>query len=59
MCMYYVYVDWTTDSDPYYVGQGNQRRTGKKHRNSLHSNITLKHGFESNIVLETDKSEDA
>jgi len=61
MCMWYVYVDWTTDSDPYpfYVGQGNLRRVGKKHRNTFHSNIAQLHGFRREIVFKTDIREEA
>lgn len=50
--MYYVYVDWTTDSGPYpfYVGCGTLNRVGKKYRNSYHRNIAQKHGLNRVIV---------
>lgn len=57
--MHYVYVDWTTDDDPcpFYVGQGTKRRINRRHRNTLHTNIALKHGFLRKIVLETEDRE--
>lgn len=58
--MWYVYVDWTTDSNPYpfYVGQGSERRVGRRHRNRFHSNIALAHGFRREVVFQSENREE-
>jgi hypothetical protein len=53
--MWYVYVDWTTEDKPrpYYVGKGDAQRLKVMFRNTLHENIKRKHGFNRQVVFET------
>lgn len=56
-----VYTDWTTEEIPrvFYVGKGNRSRIKNFERNSVHVNITAKHGCQRVIVLETDDENEA
>lgn len=59
--MFYVYVDWTTESvpRPYYVGQGKKRRLKNLYRNLLHRRIMAKYGHERRVEFETPHREEA
>lgn len=55
MIAIYVYVDWTVEKNPkvFYVGKGDKRRARLLIRNKKHSNVSLKHGINREIVLIT------
>lgn len=57
--MYYVYVDYTSDGRPFYVGKGNRKRVSNLIRNNLHENIVKKHGQVRKIVNETSSEKKA
>lgn len=57
--LYAVYIDRTSDSRPFYIGVGNQRRVNNPKRNELHRRIASKHGHVREVVLETDVLADA
>lgn len=57
--LYYVYVDYTADGRPFYVGKGNERRLQRRLRNSIHRNIVKKHGFNRQIEFETHDEQEA
>lgn len=48
---YFVYVDYTDDGRPFYVGKGNIGRVRGARRNQLHTNIAKKHGCRRELVL--------
>src|SRR5665213_3346263 len=56
--MYYVYVDYTIDGRPFYVGKGNLKRTKNLKRGQrrighrpTHSDVVANHGQVRTIVL--------
>lgn len=51
--MFFVYVDSTDNDRPFYVGKGNSSRVRFLKRNTLHTNISRKHGANREIVLIT------
>lgn len=50
---FFVYVDYTSNGVPFYVGKGTCWRLLNKERNSKHTRIAKKHGQERQVVLET------
>lgn len=50
---YAVYVDYTSDMRPFYVGVGNLRRVNNPKRNDLHSRIVEKHGHVRRVEFES------
>lgn len=55
----YVYVDYTLDGRPFYVGQGNHNRVQKLKRNKRHASIVKAHGQRRQVVLVTDNRQAA
>jgi len=56
---FYVYVDYTDDGRPFYVGKGSGGRAKIFNRNPLHENISNKYGIHRIIVYETYDENDA
>lgn len=50
---WFVYVDYTSDGRPYYVGKGKTKRVQNPKRNIVHERITQKHGCQRKIELIT------
>lgn len=51
--MLFVYVDFTDDGRPFYVGQGTASRVRRIQRNVYHDRVAVKHGYRREVVLET------
>jgi hypothetical protein len=47
---YYVYMDYTNDFIPFYVGKGKLHRIKQKRRNKKHTNISNIYGFNREII---------
>lgn len=45
MKVWFVYVDYTDDERPFYVGKGTHKRLRIRERNSHWKNISHKHGW--------------
>jgi hypothetical protein len=59
---FYVYVDWTAECQPrpFYVGMGTLKRIkNMSSRNTLHKNISEKHGHQRRIEFETEIRDEA
>ena len=57
--MWYVYVDYTRDRLPFYIGKGNLKRVQSFERNAKHAAVRKKHGHLRMIVLETASEREA
>lgn len=51
--MLFVYVDFTDDGRPFYVGKGLLQRVKARSRNRYHDRVAKKHGMHREVVLET------
>lgn len=51
--MFFVYVDYTDDGQPFYVGKGTTHRVKQMERNQHHDRVAAKHGCRREVVLET------
>lgn len=54
-----VYVDYTNDGRPFYVGKGNQQRVNRIKRNDKHSFVVQQFGIDRRVVFETDDQQQA
>lgn len=59
MSVWFVYVDYTDDGRPFYVGKGNASRVKEKERNSDWKTIALEHGWHREVVYSTRDEDDA
>ena len=57
--MWYVYVDYTRDRLPFYIGKGNLKRVQLFERNAKHAAVRKKHGHLRMIVFETASEREA
>jgi hypothetical protein len=56
---FYVYVDFTSDHVPFYVGKGNDKRIKDFRRSKKHKNVSNKHDMYRRIVLDTSDEQQA
>jgi len=58
--MHHVYIDYTNDDRPFYVGMGLENRLSRRFgRNPRHTNMGKKHGLNRKIVSSFPDREDA